>query len=85
MASGRLGQIGFEGRFHYGAIGSVLNLASRRCDRAESGQILVTRRICAEIEGLAEVASFGDFALKGFHKPVPVYNVTSLIDGNSRS
>ncbi len=37
-----LGQIGFEGRFHYGAIGTVLNLASRLCDAAEAGQILLT-------------------------------------------
>jgi len=35
-----LGQIGFEGRFHYGAIGTVLNLASRLCDAAEAGQSL---------------------------------------------
>ena len=43
-----LGQIGFEGRFHYGAIGSVLNLASRLCDQAQAGQILITPRVQAE-------------------------------------
>ncbi len=80
-----LGQIGFEGRFQYAAIGSSLNLASRLCDQAENGQILVTRRICAEIEDIAESEPLGELTLKGFLKPVPTFNVTGLKAGESRS
>lgn len=80
-----LGQIGFEGRFQYAAIGSSLNLASRLCDQAENGQILVTQRICAEIEDIAESEPLGELTLKGFLKPVPAFNVTGLKAGASRS
>jgi len=76
-----LGRIGFEGRFHYGAIGTVLNLASRLCDEAEAGQILVTQQVNTEIEEIAETAPVGDLALKGFLKPVPAFNVTGLKAG----
>ena len=37
-----LGTIGFEGRFDYAAIGTVSNVASRLCDEAKPGQILVS-------------------------------------------
>ncbi len=80
-----LGQVGFEGRLHYGAIGSVLNLASRLCDEAEAGQILVTQRVYAEVEEMAEAKPIGELTLKGFLKPVPAFNVTGLKAGESRS
>ncbi len=73
-----LGQIGFEGRFHYGAIGSVLNLASRLCDQADAGQILTTQRVFMDVEDLAEVEPAGELTLKGFLNPVPAYNVVGL-------
>lgn len=75
-----LGQIGFEGRFHYGAIGSVLNLASRLCDQAQAGQILITPRVQAEAGELAQVEDLGELALKGFLKPVRALSVVSLND-----
>lgn len=73
-----LGQIGFEGQFQYGAIGSVLNLASRLCDQASAGQILITQRVCAEVEGFAEIKPVGKLSLKGFHRPVSAFQVVSL-------
>ena len=33
-----IGQIGFEGRYDYSAIGSVVNLAARLCGEAQAGQ-----------------------------------------------
>lgn len=76
-----LGQIGFEGRFHYGAIGTVLNLASRLCDAAEAGQILLTQRVYTDVEDLAEVEPIGDLELKGFARPVPTMNLLALKKG----
>ncbi len=73
-----LGTIGFHGRFQYGAIGSVLNLASRLCDQAQSGQILIAQRVAVETEDIAETEAMGEHAFKGFSKPVPVYNLTGL-------
>lgn len=78
MGYATLGHIGFEGQFHYGAIGSVLNLAARLCDKAESGQILMTRRVYAEVEDLVEAEPLGSYELKGFHRPVPAFNVLKL-------
>ena len=81
MGYATLGQIGFEGLFHYGAIGSVLNLASRLCDSAESGQIFITKRIYAEVDDLVEVEAIGELDLKGFHRPVPALSVVGLKEG----
>ena len=73
-----LGQIGFEGRFDYAAIGSIPNLASRLCGEAKNGQILITQRVRAEVEPIVEIEPVGELTLKGIHKPVAVFNVRSL-------
>ncbi|HSE94246.1 MAG TPA: response regulator [Methylomirabilota bacterium] len=70
-----IGAIGFEGRWDYGAIGSVINLAARLCGEASSGQILVSRKVLASVEGLVEAESVGELALKGFVRPVPAYSL----------
>src|SRR5258708_13262266 len=49
-----LGQIGFEGRFDYGAIGSVTNLASRLCGEARAGQVLITQPASPVLESLLQ-------------------------------
>jgi adenylate cyclase len=73
-----LGRIGFEGRSDYAAIGTVTNLAARLCGEAAGGQILVTQRVHAAVEGLIEAAPLPPLALKGFHRPVPVFDVLGL-------
>ena len=73
-----LGAIGFEGRLDYGAIGAVCSLAARLCAHAKGGQTLVSQRVLSYVEELVEAESLGELALKGFHKPVPAYNVWSL-------
>ena len=45
-----LGTIGFEGRFDYAAIGTVSNVASRLCDEAKPGQILISSRVLMAVE-----------------------------------
>jgi class 3 adenylate cyclase len=73
-----LGEIGFEGRFDYGVIGSVVNLASRLCDQAERDQILISGRAALAAEELVELEELGPVTLKGFHAPVPAFNVVRL-------
>jgi adenylate cyclase len=70
-----LGKIGFEGRFDYAAVGTVTNLASRLCGEASGGQVLVSQRICAEVDDLVDVRPVGELNLKGFTKPVPTFNL----------
>jgi class 3 adenylate cyclase len=65
-----LGQIGFEQRLEYAAIGSVTNLASRLCDEAKANQIVVSRRVYGMVEQWAEGAPLDDLNLKGFNHPV---------------
>ncbi len=70
-----LGQVGFEGRFDYGVIGSVVNLAARLCDQAKSGQILISGRARLAVDDTWEAQDVGELTLKGFHNPVPAYHV----------
>jgi class 3 adenylate cyclase/HAMP domain-containing protein len=65
-----LGQIGFEQRLEYAAIGSVTNLASRLCDEAKANQIVVSRRVYGMVEPWVEAAALDDLQLKGFNHPV---------------
>ena len=70
-----LGQIGFEHRREYSAIGSVTNLASRLCDEAQPGQIVIGQRAFSSVEGSVEAVPIGDLTLKGFNRPMPAYDV----------
>jgi class 3 adenylate cyclase len=70
-----LGTIGFEGRRDYAAIGTVSNVASRLCDEAKTGQILVSARVRQAVETAVRVESVGEFALKGIRRPMAAYNV----------
>jgi class 3 adenylate cyclase len=70
-----IGRIGFEGRYDYGAVGSVLNLAARLCDAADPGQILISRRVSAEVEDVVEAQPVGALELKGFGKSVDAFAV----------
>jgi class 3 adenylate cyclase/HAMP domain-containing protein len=65
-----LGQIGFEQRLEYAAIGSVTNLASRLCDEAKANQIVVSRRVYGAVEQWVEAKPLDDLVLKGFNHPV---------------
>jgi class 3 adenylate cyclase/HAMP domain-containing protein len=65
-----LGQIGFEQRLEYAAIGSVTNLASRLCDEAKAGQIVVSRRVFGMVEAFVDGKPLDDLILKGFNHPV---------------
>ena len=73
-----LGNIGFEGRMDYGAVGNVTNLASRLCDEAKGGQILTNQKTFSKIEELFEAEPLEELELKGFSRSVAAYNIISL-------
>jgi adenylate cyclase len=72
------GEVGFEGRSDYAAIGAVTNLASRLADEAETGQILIAQRLYAEVEDDVEVEPVAEFNLRGFQRPVTAFNVVAV-------
>jgi class 3 adenylate cyclase/putative methionine-R-sulfoxide reductase with GAF domain len=73
-----LGRIGFDGRYDYGALGPVTNLASRLSTQAQAGQILISQRVLAAVEDHAEAQPVGELELKGFARPVSAYEVRAL-------
>jgi len=77
-----LGTIGFEGRFDYAAIGTVSNVASRLCDEAKPGQILISPRVLMAVGKDITVESVGDFALKGIRRPLTAFNVLATKAAN---
>ena len=72
-----LGTIGYEGRFDYAAIGTVSNVASRLCDEAKPGQILISPRVLTKVENAVKVEPVGEFELKGIRRPLAAYNVVA--------
>ena len=74
-----LGTIGFEGRFDYAAIGTVSNVASRLCDEAKPGQILISPRVLTKVENAVKVEPVGEFELKGIRRPLAAYNVIAAV------
>jgi len=72
------GEVGFEGRSDYAAIGAVTNLASRLADEATAGQVLISQRLLAEIDEDVEVEPVGELTLKGFRQPIAAFNVVAL-------
>jgi len=72
------GEVGFEGRSDYAAIGAVTNLASRLADEATAGQVLITQPLHAEVEDDVEVEPMGELTLKGFRRLIPAFNVIAV-------
>jgi class 3 adenylate cyclase len=75
-----LGPIGFGDRYDYGAIGTVTNLAARLSAEAKDGQILVSQRVATAVADLARLEAIGEIPLKGLSRPLPVHNVTGLLN-----
>ena len=73
-----VGNIGFEGRMDYAAIGKTTNLAARLCAAAKGGQILISRKTLFQVEDLVEVEEIGALEVKGFSHPVLAYDVLRL-------
>jgi adenylate cyclase len=73
-----LGRIGFEGRYDYGVLGSVTNIAARLSDEAKAGQILLSQRAYAALEQKVEARTVGTVELKGLGRPMDAYELVGL-------
>ena len=60
------------------AIGIVSNVASRLCDEAKPGQILIRPRVLTKVESAVTVEPVGEFELKGIRRPLAAYNVVAI-------
>jgi adenylate cyclase len=73
-----LGRIGFDLRFDYAAIGNVTNLASRLCDEAKAGQILIDAHVEARVRAEFITRELPPLTLKGIRRPVEVFEIVGL-------
>lgn len=73
-----LGRIGFPGRYDYGVIGPVANLASRLSTNAQPGETLIGPRAFAAIDERVETEPVGELELKGLARPVATHRVLRL-------
>lgn len=81
IASGyaTLGMIGQE-RTDYTAIGNVVNIASRLCDLARDGEVLIDQRAYADAADALVANPRGGYELRGLRKQVETYEVANLRD-----
>lgn len=80
-----LGRIGFQGRYDYGALGPVTNLASRLSTHASAGQILIWQRVFGAVDEAVDACPFGELDLPGFARPITAYEVKGMRSEGSRS
>jgi adenylate cyclase len=72
------GQIGFEGRFEYTAIGTVVNVAARLCGQADGGEVLAAERVVVALADAVVSEPAGEVELKGMTRPVAIHRVLEL-------
>ena len=68
-----LGVVGFDGRYDYKPVGGVVNLASRLCAKAGSGQVLIDHPTYAATSTRFASEHFADLDLKGYGAPMKAY------------
>lgn len=70
-----LATIGFEGRYDYTPLGSVVNLASRLCAEAATGEVLIDARTAETVRQRFDVEA-RQVNLKGFPEPVRAFRLS---------
>jgi CheY-like chemotaxis protein len=79
------GVVGFEERWDYTVIGTVMNQTSRLVAAAEHGQVLTTERVIAAVEASVEAEAVGELALKGLRRPVATFSIRRWIGRRAAS
>ena len=73
------GRIGFEGRYAYAVLGSIVNMAARLSGEATPGQILLTDELYRAVSDAVEAQAVEGLVLKGISHPVTAWNVVRLV------
>ena len=84
VASGpvTVGIIGSSGRYEYGAVGPAVNLASRLCELARDGEVLLaadTVAHCGECSSNRALEARRPVEVKGYAQPVPLFNLQDTV------
>jgi hypothetical protein len=72
------GNMGSTGRLNYTVLGESVNVASRLCDVARGGEILVVEPFLRELRAGVDAAPLGPRMFKGVSKPLEVYSIRGL-------
>ncbi|MET0532111.1 MAG: adenylate/guanylate cyclase domain-containing protein, partial [Microvirga sp.] len=75
MGPATVGRIGYESRFDYTAIGSVVNLAARLCASAADREILTDSAVAEAVKGKRALIPLGSRLLKGYDEELPVFGI----------
>ena len=77
LASGpaTVGRIGYESRFDYTAIGSVVNLAARLCASAADREILMDSEVAEAVKDRRSVKGLGNRPIRGYDEAMPVFAI----------
>jgi adenylate cyclase len=78
LASGSatVGRIGYESRFDYTAIGSVVNLAARLCASAADREILMNAEVAEAVKDRRSLKGLGNRPIRGYDQAVPVFGIS---------
>jgi class 3 adenylate cyclase len=76
MGPATVGRIGYESRFDYTAIGSVVNLAARLCASAADREILTDVTVADAIRGKRALVPLGFRPIKGYDEDVLVFSLS---------
>jgi len=75
------GVIGFDERWDYAVIGTVMNQAARLVGVATHGQILVSERVLEAVESSVEAEPIGPLTLKGLRRPLAAFDIRRWTGG----
>jgi class 3 adenylate cyclase len=75
MGPATVGRIGYESRFDYTAIGSVVNLAARLCASAADREILTDAKVAEAVRDKRHLIPLGTRPLKGYDEEMPVFGI----------
>ena len=73
-----VGNFGAESRMDYTIVGKEVNLASRLESMANPGEILISESTYNLIRDVVLCKDRGEITVKGFTKPVPIFEVVDL-------
>ncbi len=70
-----IGNIGSKDRMDYTVVGDVVNMASRFCDVAKSGQIIISTKLSSQIAPHFTPVNLGTIKIKGRDEPVEICEI----------
>lgn len=74
MGEAVVGNIGTPQRMEYTAIGSTVNIASRLCDQAQAGQVVVSQQVYELVGSDFQSESLGGVKVKGITEPISMWS-----------